>query len=102
MTKSVAGEMDEIKRIFSKIGFEHNKFVLFAGRVLLGETYLCFRCHLIKKEFFGKLKNEYSNSYCLWVHEHIIEIAINEEEKLLKFLGSGNKLVRDGSVEFVI
>ena len=99
----ITEKINEIQALFPKLDIaDRDGYLKIAGKVLLGDKYFCFRCVLTKeaREPFNELK-AYSNGYFSVLDGRTVEIAINDEEKLCRFLGPGNKYVEDKSVRLV-
>jgi hypothetical protein len=105
LTQIVTERIDELEIMFPKLDVGNEDFLSFVGKLLKDDRYFCLRCRLTEqgRESVEELGERFSNRFVqILDHEKgIIEIAINDSEKLNAFLGSENPHIEDGSVQLV-
>jgi len=100
----ILGEKDKISKVFPKLNLNDGNFSSFSKKVLSEAKYFRFSCRLSDKITSpDRLQGKYSgvNKY-FTVDGNEVIISIDDEQKLQGFLGPGNELVEDGSVELII
>ena len=101
----VTESIDELETMFPKLDVGNEKFLSFVGKLLKGDRYFCLRCRLTEqgKEAVKELGERFSNKFVqvLDDEKRIIEIAINNSEKLNAFLSPENAYIKDRSAQLV-
>lgn len=104
LTSIVAERSDEIQRMLPKLDMSDENLLLFVGRILIGNIFFCFRCRLTKKGrgAIDTLRTEFSNGYIEVSSDGVVDIGIDDINKLQAFLSStNNPYIEEESAQIV-